>query len=220
MPTTLARFSRSCKREPPADRTVESHFSQRKREAGHPAPGALDLESFGEQIVAESFVTSILGFLLDASGKRDGSRGLPSPYYPPEKALRIQYGLDQDCREDFVGESYTAYPLIDFLVRRLRRQALRGLWYPITGNSFKAFYPGENWEWFRWRARTGSLNSRLLGSPQSWSGLIREVESVNTKELPRLLRERPAFAVFFVLVYPHRFTREILKLIEESLVAS
>jgi len=38
--------------------------------------------------------------------------------------------------------------------------------------------------------------------------------------LPRLLRERPAFAAFFVLVYPHRFTREILRLVEESLVAS
>ena len=95
--------------------------------------GALGLESFGEQIAAESFTTSLLGFLLDASGKRDGSRGLPSPYYSPENALRILYGLDQDCREDFIGESYTAYPLIDLLVRRLRRQALRGLWYPITG---------------------------------------------------------------------------------------
>jgi hypothetical protein len=182
--------------------------------------GALDLESFGEQIVAESFVTSLLGFLLDASGKRDGSRGLPSPYYSPESALRILYGLDQDCREDFIGESYTAYPLIDFLVRRLRRQALRGLWYPITGNSLKAFYPGQDWEWFRWRAKTRSLNSRFVGSPQSWAGLICEVESVNMAVLPKLLRERPAFAAFFVLVYPHRFTREILKLVEESLVAS
>jgi hypothetical protein len=182
--------------------------------------GALDLESFGEQAVAESFVTSLLGFLLDASGKRDGSRGLPSPYYSPENALRILYGLDQDCREDFIGESYTAYPLMDFLVRRLRRQALRALWYPITGNSLKAFYPGQHWEWFRWRAKSGSLNSRFVGSPQSWAGLIREVEEVDIVVLPKYLRERPAFAVFFVLVYPHRFTREILTLIETSLAAS
>lgn len=182
--------------------------------------GALDLESFSEQAVAESFVTSLLGFLLDASGKRDGSRGLPSPYYSPENALRILYGLDQDCREDFIGESYTAYPLMDFLVRRLRRQALRALWYPITGNSLKAFYPGQHWEWFRWRAKSGSLNSRFVGSPQSWAGLIREVEDVDIVVLPKHLRERPAFAVFFVLVYPHRFTREILKLIEKSLAAS
>jgi len=180
--------------------------------------GALDLESFGGQNSAESLVTALLGFLLDASGKRGRSKGLPSPYYSPEEALRLLYGLGKDCREDFIGESYTAYPLIDFLVRRLRRQSLRALWYPITGNSLKAFYPGEIWEWFRWRAKTGSLNSRFLGSPQSWAALICEVEDVNTNVLPKLLRERPAFAAFFVLVYPHRFTREILKLIEESLV--
>jgi hypothetical protein len=178
----------------------------------------LEMESFGEQNNAESFLASILGVILDASGKRDGSRGLPSPYYSPEKALRLLYGLDQDCREDFVGEAYTAYPLIDFLVRRLRRQALRGLWYPITGNSLKAFYPGDKWEWFRWRAKSGSLNSRFVGSPQSWIGMIQEVESVDTSVLPKVLRDRPAFAVLFALVYPHRFTREVLKLIESSLV--
>ncbi len=179
---------------------------------------ALEKESQGEQGAAEFLLMNALGMILTVNGQRDGGRGLPSPYYSPEQALRLLYQLDQDCREDFVGSAYTVYPLIDFLVRRLRRQALWSLWYPITGNSLKAFYPSEAWEWFRWRADNGALNSRFVGSPQSWSYLVSEVEKIDTNLLPRHLRERPAFAVFFALVYPHRFTREVLKLIEDSLV--
>jgi hypothetical protein len=179
---------------------------------------ALETESAGEQGVAEFLLVNTLGAILTINGQRDGKPGLPSPYYSPEEALRLFYKLDQDCREDFVGAAYTVHPLIDFLVRRLRRQALWSLWYPITGNSLKAFYPSEGWEWFRWRAENGALNSRFVGSPQSWSALVREVENIETNLLPRHLRDRPAFAVFFALVYPHRFTREVLKLIEASLI--
>jgi hypothetical protein len=180
---------------------------------------ALETESLGEQSAAEFLLINALGAILNINGQRDGRLGLPSPYYSPEQALRLVYKLDQDCREDFVGAAYSVHPLIDFLVRRLRRQALWNLWYPITGNSLKAFYPGEVWEWFRWRAETGALNSRFAGSPQSWSDLVSEVGNIDTQLLPRRLRERPAFAVFFALVYPHRFTREILKLIEDSLIS-
>jgi len=161
---------------------------------------ALETESMGQQARAESFLASALGTILEINGRRDGSRGLPSPYYSPEQSLRLLYQLDQDCREDFVGAAYTVYPLMDFLVRRLRREVLRGLWYPITGNSLKALYPDQEWEWFRWRAESGVLNSRFVGSPQSWSSLVREVQNVNTSLLPSQLRERPAFAVLFALV--------------------
>jgi hypothetical protein len=182
--------------------------------------GALETELLGDQLVAESSLLRVLGFVLHINGQRDGSRGLPSPYYSAEQALRLGYKLDDECSEDFAGSAYTVYPLIDFLVRRLRRQALRELWYPITGSSLKVFYPGEAWEWFRWRAETGSLNSRFVGSPQSWASLVSEVENIDTGVLPRHLREKPAFAILFTLVYPHRFTREILKLIEDSLVST
>jgi hypothetical protein len=179
---------------------------------------ALEMESRGEQIAAESLLVSAATTVLDVNGRREGRPGLPSPYYSPEEALRFVYGLDQfPLREDFVGATYTTYPLIDFLVRRWRRQALRSLWYVITGNTLNAFYPLEKWEWFRWRAETGTLASRFLGSPQSWAELLQEVEGIDASVLPETLRERPGFAILFTLVYPHRFTRELLKLIESAL---
>jgi hypothetical protein len=180
---------------------------------------ALETECLGQQARAEFFLSKALETILEINGKRDGHRGLASPYYSPEQSLRLVYQLDQDCREDFVGAAYTVHPLIDFFVRRLRREVLRGLWYPITGNTLKALYPSSDWEWLRWRAESGVLNSRFVGSPQSWPTLVREVESVDTSILPSQLRKRPAFAVLFALVYPHRFTRELLKLIEDALIS-
>ena len=179
--------------------------------------GALETEASGDQISGESLLINVLTVVLNTNGQRTGGPGMTSPYYSPEQALRLIYKLDPECREDFLGSAYTVYPLIDFLARHLRRQALRSLWYPITGNSLKTFYPEEEWEWFRWRAETGVLRSQFLNSPQSWSKLVSEAENVDTSFLPRLLRLKPAFAIFFVLVYPHRFTREVLKLIEDSL---
>jgi hypothetical protein len=36
-------------------------------------------------------------------------------------------------------------------------------------------------------------------------------------ELPPALVKRPAFALWFILVYPHRFTPTIAKLIEDAI---
>jgi hypothetical protein len=134
--------------------------------------------------------------------------------------LRVLMRLDENHREDFVGGAYTVQPLIDFLARRWRRQALRSVWYSITATSMRAFYPGDVWEWFRWRSESGALNSRLAASPQSWTALLEEVDAVDTSALPPILRQKPAFAILFVLVYPHRFTRELSKLIEETVAST
>jgi hypothetical protein len=178
---------------------------------------ALYMEAVGQQIPAESFLVGTLNAVLEANGRRDNDPGLPSPYFSPEQAVRLVMNLDERRREDFVGGSYTAQPLIDFLARRWRRQALRPAWYAITGTALRTFYPDDKWESFRWKSESGALNSRMAGSPQSWAALLQEVEAVDLTLLPALLRDRPAFGIFFILVYPHRFTREVLKLIESAL---
>ena len=85
----------------------------------------------------------------------------------------------------------------------------------------QSFEPGSDLNWFRWRVKDdGVLNSRLLGSPQSWSELLQSANSLNVNVLPKRLADRPAFAIFFSLVYPHRFARELLFLIESAIRAT
>jgi hypothetical protein len=177
---------------------------------------ALHLEATGQQVVAESLIISTLKTVLEINGGETNRRGLPSPYYSPDEAIRFQMSLDEDRIEDFVGASYTAAALIDFLARRWRRQALRQFWFLITAMTMRAFSPKEPWQWFLWRSEEGDMTSRLPNSPQSWTALLKDVEAVDLSVLPKALLEKPDFAFFFVLVYPHRFTRELLKLIEKT----
>jgi hypothetical protein len=178
---------------------------------------ALEMEQQGNQLAAESLVGDLMRGILDINGRRDGRQGLPSPYYSVEQALRASLGLAPPFNEEFIGEAYTVHPLIDFLVRRWRRQLLKPMWYAITGTALVAFHPAQNWEWFRWRAAEGNLQSKFVGSPQSWAALIRDTDLVGVSVLPERFCERPGFAVLFALVYPHRFTRELLKLLEGAL---
>jgi hypothetical protein len=67
-----------------------------------------------------------------------------------------------------------------------------------------------------WEARNGSLVTTMPRSTQSWSELLAESESP-AKLTPTVFRRKPEFSLYFSLVYPHRFTTELLKVIEQSI---
>jgi hypothetical protein len=182
---------------------------------------ALATEAANEQAAAEALVLNTLGTILQMNGDRSSSgMGLPSPYYSPEDCLGFAYGTKERPKESFSGATYTAHPLIDFLARRLRRQALRPLWYPIARMTMKSLTMDTEIDWFRWRSKDGVLNSRFLGSPQSWSALVDDANSQTTDAVPKRLKDRSSFAVFYSLVYPHRFNRSLLWLIESAVNAT
>lgn len=185
------------------------------------ALAALASEANGESPAAEQIILNTLATLVQVNGNRGHEFGLPSPYYSAEESLGFAFGLKERPSESFAGSSYTAQPMIDFLTRRWRRQALRGLWHPIARLTMQSFEPGSDLNWFRWRVKDdGVLNSRLLGSPQSWGELLQSASNLNLASLPKHLSDRPAFAIFFSLVYPHRFTRELLFLMESAIKAA
>lgn len=178
---------------------------------------ALESEEHGRPRVAEGLAVQLIREISIHNGSFAMGRGIPNPYYSPEEALRLHYGLDLLNSEQFVGISYCVQPLIDFLARRWRRQALASLWFGVTRMSLTSFIPTTPAEWFRWRSSDGVLDSHLAGEPQSWESLRNGAETGSPQEVPQGLVERPAFALWFVLVYPHRFTPATAKLIEDAL---
>lgn len=181
---------------------------------------ALEAEQNSEPRVAEGMVIQLVREISAANGASATGRGLCSPYYAPEEALRLLYGLDPLNPEQFVGESYSIASLVDFLARRWRRQALAALWFGLTRMSFVEYVPGSFSEWFRWKSSDGTLSSCLPGEPQSWEALRIHAETISLDGLPPTLLKRPAFALWFILVYPHRFTPAIAKLIEDAVWGS
>jgi hypothetical protein len=177
---------------------------------------ALELEQNCRPNAAEGVAIQVVREIASANGPSAIGRGVPSPYYSPEAALRLNNGLDFLNREQFAGFSYSIASLIHFLARRWRRQALAALWFGVTRISLLEYLPATFPEWFRWNSSDGILDSRLAAEPQSWEVLRTLAETMPLGQLPPMLVKRPAFALWFILVYPHRFTPSLAKLIEDA----
>jgi hypothetical protein len=176
---------------------------------------ALQIEKFGDQTTAENLLVQMIdGITRVNTGK---GIGLPDPYFGPEESVRILGGLEPDNTVEFRGHSYSLQPLVDFLARRWRRNALARWWERITRVEFTKFRPSTEWEWFAWTAREGALETRFPTQRQSWSSLLKEAENRDIADIPRLLRDNPAFALFFAIVYPHRFCPGLLKVLEDAI---
>jgi len=177
---------------------------------------ALQIERRISQIKAENLIAQVLHSIASTNAKDEGI-GVPNPYYEPEKCIRIVDGLEPDLQERFRGHSYSLEALIDFLARRWRRQAIARFWEEVTENQFLTFQPTKKWEWFVWRAREGSLDTRFPARPQSWAVLLDSAENRSTDAIPARLLENPKFALLFVLVFPHRLRPDLLAFIERSI---
>ncbi len=166
--------------------------------------------------LAESVAIRLIRDICELNGDSAQARGFPNPYYSAEESLRLAYGLDPLNDEQFVGFSYSVLILVHFLVKRLRRQALARLWHGLTRMGLVEYAPARAADWYRWKTNEGVLNSQLVDEPQSWEKLMRDAKEVPVGQLPRTLLARPAFALWYALVYPHRFTRAIAKLIDDA----
>ena len=175
---------------------------------------ALELERHGAHSTAEGLIGQLVATIVALNGSK--GRGLANPYYEPEDAVRLSSGMDTTNPEIFTGHSYALEPLIEFLARRLARGMLTHFWERITRIHFAGFQPAEEWEWFRWRAESGSLDHRMPNTPQSWAALLHSAENAPS-DVPSLLRDRPSFMPFFGLVFPHRFSVGFLRSLERAI---
>jgi hypothetical protein len=70
-------------------------------------------------------------------------------------------------------------------------------------------------DFYRWRAKTGSLDTRRWPHPQPWGELIAAADAEVPKDL-LLTRDFLALLMPFMALYPHRFTVRMAKLVEHS----
>jgi len=176
----------------------------------------LAVEQNGKPLIAEAVAMQLIREVSVANGSAALGRGVSNPYYSAEESLRLDLGFEPLNDEQFVGFSYSVGPLVEFLARRWRRQGLASLWYGITRLSMMEYFPQNGAEWYRWNSSDGVLRSQLAGEPESWRLLLERASSSRVEGLPESLVKRPWFALWFVIVFPHRFTRAASKLIDEG----
>jgi hypothetical protein len=177
---------------------------------------ALELEQHGEDNSARSLIRTLIEAICQENGAKADDKegkGLANPYYDPEATLRLRYNLGLPSTESFLGHSYSLEALILFAARRNERNMLADLWARITRVSFAVFSVEEPWDFFRWRAESGILHTKMPETPQSWSSL-RNIASSPVENMPGILLSKPEFLFFFCMVYPHRFSYNLIKIMD------
>lgn len=169
---------------------------------------------------AEGAALGLLSEVANANNSNKEGRGCANPYYSPEEALRLSYGLDGWNDEQFIGLSYSARALIEFLARRWMRKSLQLMWYRLTRLSLAEYIPASHAEWLRWDSTEGRLDLQLVDEPQSWRALQSRAASPSLGSFPPTLAKRPAFTLWLTLVYPHRFAPGVAKFIEDAVMQS
>lgn len=83
-----------------------------------------------------------------------------------------------------------------------------------------AYITGAATEWLRWKSADGILDSHFVDEPQSWSELRQKARNASAVTLPLSLVSRPGFALWYLLVFPHRFTQATAKLVDDAVANS
>jgi len=179
---------------------------------------ALWHEQCARSIPAEGVVHMLIEAITNLNNPRSGG-GFPNPYYGPNRCVTAmcQIGKNPMQRDCPLGASYSLEALIDFLVRRLRKQTLKLLWRGVTRIQLcEMEYEGPT-DFYLWRTYDGQLRQQYVKRPQPWSELANQANADLTNGLPATLCANREFAIMIMLVYPHRFCRSLLKSIEDGL---
>lgn len=149
------------------------------------------------------------------------SVGLPDPYHNLGEVALDQIGLSgKTSQEHFRGQSYTLESLIHLFARRNWRQSLRFLWSNITHIHYVEFCPKSAWEFCLWYCENGILRTAQPKMPQSWTELKRKAAEVDISLIPKLFQQYPPLLLLFILVFPHRLTKDVAKFLDDCVSRS
>lgn len=101
------------------------------------------------------------------------------------------------------------------LARRNLRAALEPRWRAISHIRLKEFIPESAEDILTWRTFRGVNNSRFFDSPQSWSTLCKHAVA-SASEMDWLCDHKDLLR-FFILVAPHRATKNVIAVLDEKL---
>lgn len=171
----------------------------------------------GQEGLACQWSGQLVKLITQFNSRGSDGLGVPDPYVDPQDLLKMRYLGETPFapRESFRTRSFFLPVLIEFLTRRGRKQMLRSLWYDVSEIDRAEFTLDRGADLYRWRAKTGSLDTRRWPHPQQWSELVAAANSQRDQDT-LLTRDFVPLILPFSVVYPHRFTSRLAHLIEES----
>lgn len=177
------------------------------------------LRSCGVEHRASGLVDAIARGICTVNLEPDG-KGLADPYHGLGEVTINNAGLSETLqKENFKGRSYVLEGIVHLLTRWGWRGILEELWPKITKIDFVEYKTDEPWEFCLWHTETGKLTVHQPKFPQSWQELQEEASKSDLSYIPKILAENPAVLLIFLIVYPHRITKDVVKLLDERLTS-
>jgi hypothetical protein len=182
------------------------------------------LDNLRGDLLSDKVFFSVLSAVVHQNSRISAPK-LPPPHDSADeanaKALRRLFEK-QRAMETQAAASYTLEPLVMLGARRMWRNVLATLWPPITKTDIVRLVPDkpEDLLLWNWGYKRGSNQTRLFNAPQSWSALLDDSRRSESDALPKVLRQEFDFALLFLLCFPHRLTRAVVKHLEEHTMSS
>lgn len=178
------------------------------------------LNSAGDQEQAASFLRPLLKILTDDEFRAECG-GIPSPYVTPAEVVMQRSGFGEPLRvkeEDdrLHAESYYLESVLALCARRGWRDDIAQRWADVTRIEFCRFKPDQGWQMFTWHCPKGDFETQEPRHTQSWAHLTDWASTAHTSWLPGFLTEKPHLLLLFLMVYPHRVSPDLVKLLDQE----
>jgi len=174
------------------------------------------LRSCGIEHRASGLIDAIARGICSSNLTPEG-KGLADPYHGLGEVVINQTGLSETIqKENFKGRSYALEGIIHLLSRWGWRGILEELWPQFTKIDYVEYKTDEPWEFCLWHTETGKLTVHRPKFPQSWRELQEDSNKINLSYIPKVLSENPQILLLFLIVYPHRITKDVIKHLDQS----
>jgi len=169
----------------------------------------------GQEERACQYCGQLVHSIAEANGDRSEGVGAPDVYVQADSLLKLIHLGDTPfgINETFRGRSFLLPVLVEFLTRRGRKRMLTSLWHDLCEVDRAEFTLDRKTDFYRWRSKTGSLDTRRWPHPQGWTDLVTASNLPEAQDM-FLTRDFAPLVMPFALVYPHRFTPRLAYLAE------
>lgn len=168
----------------------------------------------------EKAIEIISKLLYSITGIIDDTQMIfPDIYYGIDEAVSLRFETNQKILEPHLAKrhSYILEGLVSLLVRENQKEVLRELWPSISYNYFVDFEFEKPQDFYNWNNTTGKQIDVTPNSTQAWKELVTQSESFNENLLPVLLKEALPLIPFFLIVFPQRTNKEVVKWLDSKL---
>jgi len=154
---------------------------------------------------------SVISELCDRNHPRSEDVQFPSPLQSADDVMTDLFTSDPaPVANRRAPGTWSLQALMEFLARRNRRAFLETMWPKISRLDMLSFQAQPAVDALTWECTEGHESVRKPEHTQSWKALMVEAVKDRSEILPNALRSDKAFAIMFLLTYPHRLSAALV----------